>query len=86
VENADILRIPLLYIYRKSLDSGIVPGDWKKANVTPISNKRDKSLLSNYRPVSLTSQVCKVLEAIIRDNMMDHIKNTTLLKNHSMNF
>jgi len=39
VKNADILSIPLLYIYRKSLESCIVPGDWKKANVTPIFKK-----------------------------------------------
>jgi len=71
-----------VYIYRKSLESGIVPGDWKKANVTPIFKKGDKSLSSNYSPVILTSQVCKVLEEYV----MEHIKHTTLLKNHSMDF
>jgi len=86
VENADILRIPLLYIYRKSLDSGIVPGDWKKANVTPIFKKLDKLLSSNYRCVGLTSQVCKVLEAIIRVNMMVHIQKYNLIKESQHEF
>jgi len=36
VENADILNLPLLYMYKKSMDSGRVPNDWKKANVTAI--------------------------------------------------
>ena len=36
VENADILSLPLMFIFNKSLESGTVPGDWKKANVTPI--------------------------------------------------
>jgi len=44
VENADILSILLLYICWKSLECGIVPGDWKKANVTPIFKNRNKSL------------------------------------------
>jgi len=86
VENADILSIPLLYIYRNSLESGIVPGDWKKANVTLIVKKGDTSLSSNYRPVSLTSQVCKVLEAIIRVNMMVHIQKYNLIKESQHGF
>jgi len=36
VENADILNLPMLYMYKKSMDSGRVPNDWKKANVTAI--------------------------------------------------
>ena len=36
VENADILSLPLLYVYKKSMDSGSVPKDWKKTNVTAI--------------------------------------------------
>jgi len=58
------------------LERGIAPGDWKKANISPIFKKGDKSSLSKYRPVSFTSQVCKALEAIIRDNIMDHIQYT----------
>jgi len=74
VENADILSEPLLYIYRKSIECGRVPCDWKKANVTAIFKKGDKTSPCNYRPVSLTSQVCKILESIVKDNVLDHIK------------
>ncbi|KAI0241542.1 hypothetical protein LSAT2_023838, partial [Lamellibrachia satsuma] len=50
---------------------GEVPVDWKSANVTPIYKKKGtKSQTSNYRPVSLTSQVSKVMEAIIRDEIV----------------
>jgi hypothetical protein len=58
VENADILNLPLLYIYKKSMESGRVPNDWKKANVTAIFKKGDESSPCNYRPVSLTSKIC----------------------------
>jgi len=48
VENVVILSILLLYIiYRKSFESGIVRGDWKKSNVTPIFKKGDKLSLLN---------------------------------------
>lgn len=80
IENAEFLCKPLLNIFRKSLASGIVPRDWKRANVTAIFKKGDKSQPCNYRPVSLTSQVCKVMESIIRDEMIEHIKKHDLIR------
>lgn len=72
----------LFTIFRKSLDEGITPADWRTANVTPIFKKGKKSEPSNYRPVSLTSVVCKLLESLLRDKMMDHLLTHNLL-NHS---
>jgi hypothetical protein len=80
VENSDILSEPLFYIFKKSIECGRVPCDWKKANVTAIFKKGDKTSPCNYRPVSLTSQVCKILESIVKDNMLVHIKKYKLIK------
>jgi hypothetical protein len=44
--------------------------DWKLANVSPIFKKGDKSKPANYRPVSLTSVCCKVIEHIIHSHLM----------------
>jgi len=74
VENADILSIPLLYIDKYSLESGIaiVSSYRNEANVTSqaIFKKGDKSSQSNFRPVSFISQFCKVLESIVRDSIV----------------
>ena len=56
---------PLELIFKMSLELGECPSDWRSANVTPIHKKGDRTDHGNYRPVSLTSQVCKVLESII---------------------
>ena len=69
--------IPLAQLFRKSLDEGICPLEWKSANVTPIHKNGDWTEPSNYRSVSLTSQVCKVMESIIRDEIMKHVTITT---------
>jgi len=68
VKNSD-----LLYIFKKSIECGRVPSDWEKANVTAIF-KKGKTSPCNYRPVSLTSQVCKILESIVKDNMFVYIR------------
>ena len=56
-----------------SLQEGIVPLEWKEANIIPLFKKGSRNKSVNYRPVSLTSVICKVLETIIRDHMMDFL-------------
>ena len=70
---------PLTEIYRSSLATGDVPEDWRQANVTPIYKKGAKSDPGNYRPVSLTSVCCKVLESCIKDSIMHHLESNGLL-------
>ena len=78
-ELQDGLAPALAAIFRKSLDSGIAPEDWRVANVTPIFKKGSKSEPGNYRPVSLTSVCCKMLESILKDNMVKHLDLNKLL-------
>ena len=85
-ETAKSMSIPLALIYQKSLDEGVCPEEWKCANVTPIQKKGDWTEPSNYRPVSLTSQVCKVLESIIRDRIVQHLTDNKLLNDAQHGF
>ena len=63
----------------RSLEEGEVPDDWRTANVTSIFKAGSKMSPGNYRPVSLTSIVCKIMESIIRDNMVAHLIANELL-------
>ena len=60
-------------VFQKSLDCGVLPKDWRQANVSPIFKKGDRSNPANYRPVSLTCISCKLLEHIIHSHIMGHI-------------
>ena len=62
----------LQLIYTKSLDTGEVPADWRTANVSPVYKKGLKSAAEDYRPISLTSVCCKILEHIIARNIVQH--------------
>jgi len=82
----DELAPALAIIFHRSLNHGEVPEDWKTANVTPIFKKGSKAEPGNYRPVSLTSVCCKLLESIIRDGIMEHLLNNNLLNQSQHGF
>ncbi len=65
-ELRDVIAVPLQMIFQASLETGIVPESWKTANVSAIFKKGKKKSPGNYRPVSLTSVVCKLLEKIFK--------------------
>ena len=54
----------LIFSHSLSLSHGVIPDSWKRAAVIPIHKSGDKTVPSNYRPISLTSVICKVLERI----------------------
>ena len=66
-ETRDVIIRPLFLIFRKSLKSGTLPTDWKLAEVTAVHKKGSKADSGNYRPISLTSVCCKIMESLVRD-------------------
>jgi len=85
-ELSDELCYPLSVILQKSVDEGVVPNDWKLANVCPIYKKGSRALTSNYKPVSLTSQLCKLMESIIRTAVVDHLEKHNLINDTQHGF
>lgn len=74
------LARPLTSIFNTSLQSSTNPDEWLLANVTPIFKKGSKSQPCNYRPISLTSIVCKMLETTIRDRIVKHLEDNKLIR------
>ena len=66
-------------LFQKSLDTGIVPDDWKQANIFPLFKKGDKDNVENYRPISLTPITCKLLEHIVHSSTMDFLDSHKIL-------
>ena len=69
----------LVDIFNQSLHTGTVPNDWSNAMITPEFKKGNVHLPANYRPVSLTTVACKLLEHIVCSNIHAHLKSHGLL-------
>ena len=69
---------PVAALFRKSLDTGKLPTVWKKAIVKPMFKGGSQDDAVNYRPVSLTSVLCKVMERIMKEALEQHFKDAGL--------
>ena len=63
----------LCHLFNLSLASSVIPNEWKTHQIIPIFKSGNRSLISNYRPISLLCNVSKVLEHIIFNKIINHV-------------
>ena len=80
-ELADELSEPLAAFFNETVNRGKLPADWKLAFISSIYKKGAKNRAENYRPISLTSIVCKVMESFMRDAILEHMVQHNHLSN-----
>jgi hypothetical protein len=85
-ESADELAPALTHIFQQSINQGRIPSDWRNALITPLFKKGDKSQPANYRPISLTSVCCKLLEHIIHSNIITFLDENGILNDAQHGF
>ena len=85
-EIASEIAEPLQRLFNQSLTTSKVPLSWKFANVCAIHKKSDPQDVSNYRPISLLSVVCKVLERIVHKYIFNHYRTIDFLTSFQSGF
>ena len=83
-ELADLLAPPLTHLFNASQASGVLPHDWKTAQVSPIF--RPYIFIYIFRPVSLTCILCKVMETVVRKAIIDYCTKFNLLTDRQFGF
>ena len=85
-ELVGFISAPIAILLNKTIQDGEIPGDWKKAYVSAIFKKGSKSVAENYRPISLTSLVCKLMETLLKTEMLSHLESNNLLSPKQFGF
>jgi hypothetical protein len=84
---SDSLHVPLAILFTKSFTEGVVPTEWKLAAVVPVyKNKGQRTDPNQYRPISLTSCVGKIMEKIINDALLQHLMGNELIVDNQFGF
>ena len=82
----DDIAKPVSILFRKSIDDGKIPDEWRDAKITVIHKKGSKAVPGNYRGVSLTSVVGKMLERMVKEEIDAHVENNGLMKSTQHGF
>nr|VZI22762.1 unnamed protein product [Spirometra erinaceieuropaei] len=85
-ELAGELSKPLSMLFHTSFETGYLPPDWKSAWITPLYKGGSRVSANNYRPVSLTSICCKIMEKIIKQQLMQFLEQNHLLSDSQHGF
>ena len=80
------LAKPLCLIWKRSLETGEIPDKYLKQTIVPIFKKGNKADPANYRPVSLTSHLIKILERIIRKKLLEYIDANNIIVTEQYGF
>lgn len=80
--DVDIMAECLTKVFNASLQKGQVPKDWRLANVVPIHKKGSRKQAGNYRPISLTSLPCKLLEHIVLREIIEKVETALSTRQH----
>lgn len=73
-------------LFRTSLHNGKAPRQWKESIVMPIFKKGLKSNPTNYRPISLTSTICRIFEKIISQQILNFLITNNLINPNQFGF
>ena len=77
---------PLVILFNKSLETGVVPDLMKLAEIIPIYKSKDKTLLNNYRPISLLPIFSKLMEKIVHIRLYNFLMSKHIFYNSQYGF
>jgi len=81
-EISDEIAEPLTALYNESLQTGVIPLEWKKSHIIPVNKGGSIDDATNYRPIAVVSVVVKFLEKLVTSELSRYLECTAQLHPH----
>jgi hypothetical protein len=85
-QTINIIAKPLTHIINLSITHGIVPNEMKIARFIPLFKSSDRTLFTNYRPISILPSFSKFLERVIYNRMLNYLNKNSILSENQYGF
>ena len=85
-ECSQFLIEPLKLIFQRSFEDSEIPLSWKIAEIVPIFKKGSRNDVANYRPVSLTCVPCRLMESVLKRQLVEHLRRNNLISDYQHGF
>ena len=82
----DLIANSLCTIFNRSITCGIFPDEWKCSKVIPLFKQGERFDLNNYRPISVTPIIAKVLERIVYNQLYGYLTMNNLISSQQSGF
>ena len=80
------LSKPLKMFWKISFNTGKIPAGYKNQTTIPLHKKGSKTYPQNFRPISLTSHIIKIMERILRKHITEHLERYNLINESQHGF
>lgn len=77
---------PLHHIFNNSIKLSIYPDNFKLAHIIPIHKSGSQYKTDNYRPITLTSQLSKIFEKCLKNQIMNFLESNAILSANQYGF
>ena len=81
-EVSDVIVEPLTVLYNESLQTGVIPLEWKKSHITSVHKGSSVDDATNYRPIAVVSVIVKILEKLVATELSRYLESTAQLQPH----
>ena len=86
IELVDLVSKPLALLVNKTMGEECILQDWKMTYVSLIFEKEAKNNADNCRPISLMSIMCKLIDSLVKNMIMTHMRAENLLSSKQYGF
>ena len=80
------ILVPLHFLFNSTLFLNAIPVQWKRALIVPVFKKGNRSKADNYRPISLTSSICRIYESILCKKILFYLQANNLISPNQFGF